>query len=223
MYSSLFFAECNKLVHDRGIVVFNGKTYSNIRYSDEAPTIVEAAVADGAVIKGADDAAAAESPDVVELDIGAVDAVLAVEGAGAIAPAAVGEAGFVAGAAVGAGFVDNGIANEGEEVVAGAAGLVAAARGDVGRAGGAYVVPVVGEGVVFNAPNDGALVRNWLLTFLPGLNNNDIEQYSMSLIDMGFYSVETFGVITPAELGFMKVAHRRVVEHRLNGIHPNHS
>ncbi len=201
---------------DRGNVIFNGKTYSNIRYSDEAAVELPAVVAGGAFAFGV----AIEAPAAVAEGAGAVDSELAVEGAGAAA--AVGEAGFVAG---GAGRVDAELAIEGEEAIAGGAGFVAGAGGALaaGADGIANVVPVVGNGVTLGTPNERALVRMWLLTHLPNLNEGDITHYSRSLIDMGFYSQDMLAVIMPADLGFMRPAHRRFMERRMNGGDPNHA
>lgn len=124
---------------------------------------------------------------------------MAVQGAGAVAT--VGEADFAAG---GAGLVDGGA------IAAGAGGI-------------ADVVPVVGDGVTLGSSNERALARMWLLTHLPGLNEQDIAHYSRSLIDMGFYSQDILAIIMLADLGIMRPAHCRFMECRMNGGDPNHA
>ena len=59
-------------------------------------------------------------------------------------------------------------------------------------------------------------ISEWLLEFLPHLNEGDVTTYTRHLVDDGFDSVSFMKEELLAEdLSFMKKAHRRVIERKL--------
>ncbi len=54
-------------------------------------------------------------------------------------------------------------------------------------------------------------VDEWLLSRLPGLKADDVSFYSKRLIQDGFDSVNTLGIVEEEDLDFMKKGHRRLL------------
>lgn len=81
--------------------------------------------------------------------------------------------------------------------------------------------PNVVESVGGNNKEPTKIIVQWLLNLLPQLTNQValLDVYARHLFDEGFDSIETLdgGFLRGNDLQFMKIGHRRVIEHHFSG------
>ena len=59
-------------------------------------------------------------------------------------------------------------------------------------------------------------VRDWILSHLPRLTEEDVAKYCTCLVQDGFDSTDVLTAVNEEDLHFMKKAHKRVLIQRIN-------